>query len=246
MRPMQQTSASTAVRSIEAPAIEPVFADLYADIADCPRCILARTRTRTVPGSGPSTAEIMFIGEGPGAREDELGLPFVGAAGRFLDELLAGIGLSRETVYITNVVKCRPPGNRDPQPEEMAACSPYLEQQIAIIDPKLIVTLGRFSMARWFPGASISRVHGQPRRIDGRIIVPMYHPAAALHRGDLRAVIEADFAKLPGLLRDMSAIPEAAAMPSRLPSRSAPQRVAVSAGSAANAASPPPPQERLL
>ncbi len=173
---------------------------LYEEIADCPACELARNRTQTVPGAGPAPAEVMCIGEAPGAREDEQGLPFVGPAGRFLDELLGGIGLSRETVHIANVVKCRPPGNRDPQPEEIAACSPFLERQIAIVDPLLIVTLGRYSMSRWFPGAAISRIHGRPRRFGGRIVLPMYHPAAALHRGDLRPVIEADFALIPGLL----------------------------------------------
>ncbi len=182
------------------PAVDDVFVDLYQDIADCPRCILARTRSRTVPGTGPSTAEIMFIGEAPGAREDERGLPFVGAAGKFLDDLLGGIGLSRDAVYICNVVKCRPPGNRDPEAEEIAACKPYLDRQIEIVNPKVIVTLGRFSMQRWFPGVAISRIHGSAKQADGRTIVPMYHPAAALHRGDLRAVIEADFAKLPALV----------------------------------------------
>ncbi len=186
--------------------VDPVFADLYEEIADCPRCVLARTRSRTVPGVGPSRADIMFIGEAPGAREDELGLPFVGAAGRFLDDLLASIGLSRSDVYICNVVKCRPPGNRDPEPEEMAACKPYLDRQIEIVNPKVIVTLGRFSMARWFPGLAISRIHGRPIEADGRLIVPMYHPAAALHRGDLRAVIEADFAQLPALIEQAAPI----------------------------------------
>ena len=181
-------------------AANPALLTLYEEIADCPACELARTRTQTVPGVGPAPAEVMCIGEAPGAREDEQGLPFVGPAGRFLDQLLGGIGLSRETVHIANVVKCRPPGNRDPLPEETAACNPFLERQIAIVDPLLIVTLGRFSMSRWFPGASISRIHGRPKRFDGRIVLPMYHPAAALHRGDLRPVIEADFALIPELL----------------------------------------------
>jgi uracil-DNA glycosylase len=184
------------------PTVDPAWADLYEEIADCPRCILARTRTQTVPGVGPSTADIMFIGEAPGAREDERGVPFVGAAGQFLDELLASIGLSRDTVYIANVVKCRPPGNRDPEPAEIEACAPYLDRQIAQVNPKVIVTLGRFSMARWFPGQSISRIHGEPKREGGRIIVPMFHPAAALHRGDLRSVIHADFARLPGFIAE--------------------------------------------
>ena len=186
-------------------AAHPDLLALYEEIADCPACELARNRTQTVPGSGPAPAEVMCIGEAPGAREDEQGLPFVGPAGRFLDELLAVAGLSRETVHIANVVKCRPPGNRDPQPEEIAACQPFLDRQIAIVDPLLIVTLGRFSMARWFPGAAISRIHGREQRFGGRIVLPMYHPAAALHRGDLRPVIEADFARIPELLAEARA-----------------------------------------
>ena len=180
--------------------IDPAWLPLYEEIADCPRCALARTRTQTVPGDGPARADIMLIGEAPGAREDESGLPFVGPSGRFLDELLAGIGLSRDTVYIANVVKCRPPANRDPEPAEIEACEDYLDRQIAIVDPRVIVTLGRFSMARWFPGEAISRVHGKPKHAAGRTVVPMYHPAAALHRGDLRPVIQADFATLPALI----------------------------------------------
>lgn len=188
--------------AVASPAVDPAWAELYEEIADCPRCLLARTRTQTVPGVGPAHADIMFIGEAPGAREDERGVPFVGPAGQFLDELLTGIGLSRDAVYIANVVKCRPPGNRDPEPSEIEACAPYLERQIAQVDPKVIVTLGRFSMARWFPGQTISRIHGEPKRDGGRIIVPMYHPAAALHRGDLRDVIKADFARLPGFIAE--------------------------------------------
>ena len=181
--------------------IGPDFIELYEEIADCPNCALARQRTQTVPGSGPASAEIMLIGEAPGAREDEQGFPFVGPSGKFLDELLASIGFSRESVYICNVVKCRPPDNRDPKPEEIAACKPFLSRQIEIISPKVIVTLGRFSMAPWFPDTTIGRVHGQPIEVDGRFIVPMYHPAAALHRGSLRGEIEADFAQLPELLK---------------------------------------------
>jgi DNA polymerase len=126
--------------------------------------------------------------------------PFVGASGKFLNDLLALAGLKREDVFITNVVKCRPPGNRDPMPDEMAACAPYLDRQIAAINPDVIVTLGRFSMSRWFPGERISRIHGQPKRVDGRLIVPMYHPAAALHQASFRGAIEEDFAKLPKIL----------------------------------------------
>jgi uracil-DNA glycosylase family 4 len=180
--------------------VDAPFHDLYLEIADCPSCVLAKTRTRTVPGSGPVTADLMFIGEGPGAREDEFGLPFIGAAGRFLDELLEGIGLSRTEVYITNVVKCRPPGNRDPQPAETAACEDYLARQIELIDPKVIATLGRFSMARWFPNDRISQIHGTSREIDGRTIMPLYHPAAALRNGSLRPTMHADFARIRELL----------------------------------------------
>ena len=135
--------------------VDPILLDLYERIADCPNCILAKTRTRTVPGSGPATSEVMFVGEGPGQREDERGVPFVGPAGKLLDELLAAAGWTRADVYVTNVVKCRPPGNRDPETEEMAACAPFLEEQLRLLNPRLIVTLGRFSMARWFPGAAI-------------------------------------------------------------------------------------------
>lgn len=175
---------------------------LYEEIADCPRCPLARTRSRTVPGSGPADARLMLIGEGPGQREDELGLPFVGRAGQFLDELLASVGLTRLQVYVANVVKCRPPGNRDPVPEELAACGDYLERQITIVNPVVIATLGRFSMARWFADARISRIHGQVARFDGRVVIPMYHPAAALRNPALRDVMKQDFAKIPALLAD--------------------------------------------
>jgi DNA polymerase len=142
----------------------------------------------------------MFIGEGPGFHENEQGRPFVGAAGKFLDDLLGKIGTKRTDVFITNVVKCRPPGNRDPLPEELEACSDYLDRQIQGINPRVIVTLGRFSMARFLPNAKISEVHGQAMRIRGRLIVPMYHPAAALHQGSLKPVIERDFALLPELI----------------------------------------------
>jgi DNA polymerase len=144
----------------------------------------------------------MLIGEAPGWNEDQQGRPFVGAAGKFLEELLASAGLTREEVFITNVVKSRPPGNRDPLPDEIAACAPYLDRQIATIDPDVIVTLGRFSMARWFPGERISRIHGQPKKVGRRLIVPMYHPAAALHQQSLRDTIVEDFSKLPRFLAE--------------------------------------------
>jgi DNA polymerase len=142
----------------------------------------------------------MFIGEAPGANEDRQGRPFVGAAGEFLSELLAAAGLRREEVYICNVLKCRPPGNRDPLPGEIDACRDYLDEQIDLIDPLIIVTLGRFSMARYFPNQAISRIHGRPRETAGVYYVPMYHPAAALHQGNLRGVMLEDFRKLGDLL----------------------------------------------
>lgn len=178
--------------------------DVLAQIADevsvCTRCTLHHSRKNAVPGEGPSNATIMFIGEGPGFHENEQGRPFVGAAGNFLVELLAGIGLKREQVFIGNVVKCRPPNNRDPMPEELSACSDYLERQIRAINPKVIVTLGRYSMARFLPTAKISDVHGQSYLIKGRLIVPMYHPAAALHQPSLKSVVIQDFASLPNLI----------------------------------------------
>lgn len=174
--------------------------EISVEIISCYKCILSKSRKNAVPGDGPADAEVMFIGEGPGFHENEQGLPFVGQAGKFLDELLESAGLNRNKVFITNVVKCRPPGNRDPQEAELKACETYLDQQIAIIDPLVIVTLGRFSMAKYFKNARISRIHGQAAWVQGRYIIPMYHPAAALHQRSLRPVIEKDFAKLPKML----------------------------------------------
>jgi uracil-DNA glycosylase family 4 len=182
--------------------------DLYAEIRTCPRCILSQGRTHSVPGEGPEKADIMFIGEGPGFHEDREGRPFVGAAGKYLDELLEKNGLKREGVYITNVVKCRPPGNRDPQPEEIEACRPYLDKQIELIHPRLIITLGRFSMQRYFPGASITRIHGQPKRVGNVIYYPVFHPAAALHQPRWRDLVEEDFGKIPELLSKLDDIEE--------------------------------------
>jgi DNA polymerase len=178
------------------------------EVAVCEDCKLHLSRKNAVPGEGPADSDLMFIGEGPGFHENEQGRPFVGAAGRFLEELLAGIGMKREDVFICNVVKCRPPGNRDPEQQEIEACSKYLERQIKAIDPKVIITLGRFSMARYFPDARISRIHGQPAEINGRLIVPMYHPAAALHQPSLRETVQADFAKLPTLIRGDAPVEE--------------------------------------
>lgn len=181
---------------------------VVSQAAVCTRCDLQYSRKNAVPGEGPSNAEIMFIGEGPGFHENEQGRPFVGAAGKFLDELLHKIGMQRSDVFITNIVKCRPPGNRDPEPEEIQACNDYLERQIQAINPKVIVTLGRFSMARFMPNVKIGNVHGQAMNIKGRLIVAMYHPAAALHQRSLQSTIEADFAHLPELIAKANQMPE--------------------------------------
>ncbi len=177
------------------------FEELTNRIKQCTDCPLSRTRTNAVPGDGPATADIMMIGEGPGFHEDRQGLPFVGPAGKFLNELITSAELKREEVFITNVVKCRPPNNRDPMPGEIQACRKHLDEQIAIINPKVIVTLGRFSMARFIPGQTIGRVRAKARQVEGRTIYPMYHPAAALHNGSLRSVIEDDFRAIPSLVQ---------------------------------------------
>jgi uracil-DNA glycosylase family 4 len=182
--------------------------ELCQEILVCQKCILSHARTHAVPGEGPEDADIIFIGEGPGFHEDRQGRPFVGAAGKYLDELLEKVGLGREDVYITNVVKCRPPGNRDPQPEEIQACRSYLDKQIDLIRPRLVVTLGRFSMQRYFPNASISRIHGQPKRVGSVIYYPMFHPAAALHQPRWRPMVEEDILKIPSLLAKLEEVEE--------------------------------------
>jgi uracil-DNA glycosylase family 4 len=179
---------------------EETLAQVAKEVALCEKCALYHSRKHAVPGEGPADAEIMFIGEGPGFYENEQGRPFVGAAGKFLDDLLAQAGLKRQQVWITNVVKCRPPGNRDPLPDEVATCNQYLERQITAINPSIIITLGRYSMGRFMPGAKISAVHGQMRKVGERYVVAMFHPAAALHQASLKPAILADFGKLPQLL----------------------------------------------
>ncbi len=173
---------------------------LNQEIRDCRRCELYQSRASAVPGEGPEDAEILFVGEAPGWHEDRQGRPFVGAAGRYLEELLASINLTREQVYITNVLKSRPPNNRDPRSEEIEACKPFLERQIALMKPKLVVTLGRFSLMHFLPNAKISRVHGQPRRVRDFLCYPMYHPAAALHQPKYRQAIEEDMRRIPQML----------------------------------------------
>lgn len=175
---------------------------LAGEVKVCTLCELFRTSTHGVPGEGNAEARVMFIGEGPGWHEDQQGKPFVGNSGKFLTELIEHAGLKREDVFITNIVKHRPPSNRDPLPDEIAACSVYLERQIDVIDPEVIVTLGRFSMSKYFPGERISRIHGKPKQVGNRLVVPMYHPAAALHNGSLRATVEEDFGRLPRFLAE--------------------------------------------
>ena len=181
---------------------EQTLSRISKEISACTGCALHESRKNPVPGDGPATAEIMFIGEGPGFHENEQGHPFVGASGKFLDQLLAQASVTRADVFIANVVKCRPPGNRDPLPDELAACDAFLEAQIEAINPSIIVTLGRFSMNKFFPGAKISAVHGQMKRIGERFVIPMFHPAAALHQAALKPSILGDFAKLPDQLNE--------------------------------------------
>lgn len=181
---------------------------IAADIRVCTRCVLAQGRTHAVPGEGPAHTDIMVIGEGPGQNEDLQGRPFVGRSGQLLDQLLAGIGLKRSDIFIANVVKCRPPGNRDPLPDEMEACRPWLDQQIALIQPKVIVTVSRFAMARWFPNEKITLIHGKAKRFGDVLVVPMFHPAAALRNVNLLPLLEADFKKLPQYIRDNTSAPE--------------------------------------
>ncbi|HEU5317336.1 MAG TPA: uracil-DNA glycosylase [Chloroflexota bacterium] len=176
--------------------------EIAAEVSRCTRCDLYKHALKGVPGEGDPNADVMLIGEAPGYHENQQGRPFVGAAGQFLEALLGSVGLTRKDVFIANVVKHRPPENRDPLPDEIGACVPYLQRQIDAIDPKVIVTLGRFSMGYFFPGEKISRIHGIARRHGSRLILPMYHPAAALHQGSLRRVVEEDFLRLTQALAD--------------------------------------------
>jgi uracil-DNA glycosylase family 4 len=190
--------------------------ELYQQIALCQKCEIARSRTNVVPGEGAENAEIMFIGEAPGWHEDQQGRPFVGPAGQFLDRLLALIDLKRQQVYIANVIKCRPTGNRDPMPSEIVNCQPWLDRQIEIIKPRMIVTLGRYSMARYFPGKTISKIHGTVQKRDNVIYFAMYHPAAALHQQSLKQTIEADMKKIPALLAESETLRETLPQPQQL------------------------------
>ncbi len=173
---------------------------IAADIRTCELCDLWKNRSKAVPGAGDIHADILFVGEGPGFNEDKQGLPFVGRSGTYLESLLKLLDLKRDDVFITNVVKCRPPENRDPTPVEISTCKPYLDQQIALIDPLMIVTLGRFSMARYFPNGRITRIHGQPKFEGGRAYYPLFHPAAVLRNPNLQSEMEGDFLRIPEIL----------------------------------------------
>lgn len=182
---------------------EAILAQIADEVRGCTRCALARGRTLTVPGEGNVLSDVLLVGEGPGAREDATGRPFVGPAGQLLSELLHAIGWRREDVFITNVVKCRPPGNRDPEPVEIATCATYLDAQERALEPAVIVTLGRHSLQRYLPGARIGAVHGALRRsYTGQHVFPMYHPAAALHQASLRETLFRDIRGLPAALLD--------------------------------------------
>ncbi|MFA5926222.1 MAG: uracil-DNA glycosylase [Parcubacteria group bacterium] len=181
------------------------YKNIEKKIVSCCKCLLRGTCSRVVPGEGSPNAEIMFIGEAPGAEEDRQGRPFVGSAGKFLEEMISLIGKKREDVFIANVLKCRPPGNRDPLPEEIEACWPWMIEQINIINPKLIVTLGRHAMERFLPGQKISQIHGKVMRreipgVGRRVFYVLYHPAAALYQGSLRETLKADFKKIPKVI----------------------------------------------
>jgi len=197
-----------------------------------------------VPGEGHPDTEVVFVGEGPGQNEDQQGRPFVGAAGGLLNELLAAIGWRREEVFITNVVKCRPPGNRDPEPDEMAACAPYLKRQLQILDPALVVTLGRFSMQTFMPGARIGQVHGTRRPADAAtgardaLTFAMYHPAAAFRQQALRDTMRADMCGIPDALQQSRALRAEHGAPSEPPEAAATSSVAALPSSEAPAGRP--------
>ena len=192
------------------------LSELYEEIILCRQCEIAKYRTKVVPGEGAEAADILFIGEAPGWHEDQQGRPFVGRAGLYLEELLASINLKREQVYIANVIKCRPTGNRDPLPAEIQNCRKWLERQIELIRPRMIVTLGRYSMAMFFSGKSISKIHGTAQKRDNIIYYAMYHPAAALHQQRLRQTIGDDMLKIPSLLARAESVTEAKQQPPQL------------------------------
>jgi len=179
---------------------EELLAQVNKVLGPCKKCRLSRTRIKVVPGEGDPESDIMFVGQCPGANEDQQGRPFVGRAGKLLDEHLGLIGLQREKVFITNIVKCRPPENRDPMVDEVRSCSPYLERQIKSINPKLIITLGRFASEFFISDGKISQIHGVPHRVKGLLVFPLYHPAAALRATGVAEALRSDFRKIPKVL----------------------------------------------
>jgi uracil-DNA glycosylase family 4 len=188
------------------PATTEELLELHGRIRECTACPLHKTRIQAVPGYGPVTARIMAVGEGPGETEDREGKPFVGAAGQLLTRLLEAVGLDRRDIYITNIIKCRPPGNRDPEPEEVEACSHFLDEQIGMLQPDVILVLGRHALTRLLPGAGgISRLHGQRLRRGDRVYVPLYHPAAALYNATLMDTLETDMRRVREYLADAEA-----------------------------------------
>jgi uracil-DNA glycosylase len=191
---------------------------IEAEVHACFACPLAQTRTNVVPGHGDYLSVVLLVGEGPGFEEDKQGKPFVGRSGQYLTESLARVGVRRDAVFVTNIVKCRPPDNRDPEPTEISACSTFLTRQLALVNPRIVVTLGRHSMGRWLPGASITKVHGQVKNIGhGRVVLPMYHPAAALRNPVWKAEFERDMEALPRLIERAVKANEAAARGEALP-----------------------------
>lgn len=194
----RRSPQSVSARPVEGDSLEKIASEVRV----CTLCPLSRTRTHAVPGEGKPDARLMLIGEGPGYNEDKQGRPFVGAAGSFLNQLLESAGLERGDVFITNVVKCRPPQNRDPLPDEIQACSGYMQRQLNLIRPAVVATLGRHSMSKYFPKERISKVHGQPRRVGNMTVVPLFHPAAALHQPSLKAAELEDFARMPEILAE--------------------------------------------
>ena len=213
---------------------------LSASLQDCQRCQLASGRTQVVFGTGNPQASIMFVGEAPGFYEDRQGEPFVGAAGKLLTELLQSIGLERADIYIANVIKCRPPNNRDPLPDEIDICKPFLLQQIELIQPKLVCTLGNFATQTLLERkVGITKVRGQVIRLEHFVVFPLFHPAAALHQGNLRVPLKEDFQKLKAVLDEMSQTPT-------LPNASSPPTLSISKESSKETPADPPTQMSLF
>ena len=204
-----------------------VLKTIAQEITACTLCGLHRHRTQSVPGAGNPNADLMLVGEAPGYYEDQQGLPFIGAAGRYLDELLKMISLERDTIFMLNIVRCRPPRNRDPLRAEIQACRPYLERQIAAVQPKIVATLGKFSLAAFLPDAHIQTAHGQPRYVDGRVIFPLHRPANALRNPALKAEMEADFKRIPEIMENYSDYVEAPPPPEDEPPPEPPKQLSL-------------------